>query len=263
MRIISEAIENQSIEIIQSGVRLEDGAYICALCGERFEPGEVYPFGTRFFSAEKAALIHVEQAHGHALDRLLDSGSKYIGLTDHQKHLMRLLAEGHSDAEIASMTNTAAATVRRQRFAFREKAKQAKMYLALYNLMLEGKKPIAGEALAPPPEAAAAPAALKLKDDHVVISDAENERILRAAFASLDPPRLRSIPVFEKRRVAVLRHVAAQLTPGANYTERQLNDLLREIFPGDFVTLRRHLLEYGYIERDAEGSRFWLNTQPA
>ncbi|MDL2294414.1 DUF2087 domain-containing protein [Ruminococcaceae bacterium OttesenSCG-928-D13] len=255
MREISESIENRSIETIQTGVQFEDGAWVCLTCGERFEPGEVYPFGTRFFDAEKAAKIHAEQAHGSALDRLLDGDSKYVSLTDNQKHLMRLLAEGHSDAEIAKMTGTASATVRRQRFAFREKAKQAKMYLAMYNLMMEGKKSdTPAETLLPVHEGA------RMVDDRYVITEEENERFLKNAFSSLDPPRLRALPVREKRKVAVLRLVARQFQPGVNYTERQVNDLLRQIFPGDFVTLRRYLIEYGYLDREVDGSRYWLNT---
>lgn len=62
---------------------------------------------------------------------------KESGMTEVQKTLLQYIYEGKNDKEIAALTNTSASTVRHQRFVFREKARQAKIFLALYELALE------------------------------------------------------------------------------------------------------------------------------
>ena len=105
----------------------EENAYRCLFCHAAFPCGEVFPDSGRFYTAEAAVKRHVKTAHGGALASLLSSDSRYLTLTDHQKTLLRLFAEGFSDAEIAEELKLSAATVRHQRFVFREKAKSAKM----------------------------------------------------------------------------------------------------------------------------------------
>ena len=55
------------------------------------------------------------------------------------------------------------------------------------------------------------------------------------------------------------------LEPGRRYTEKELNELLAtwsSRFGGnfglDYVTLRRYLVDAGYVSRDASGSSYWL-----
>ena len=49
------------------------------------------------------------------------------------------MASGISDQEIAGKLGVTEATIRRHRFTFREKAKQAKYYLAIYEQIFEKK----------------------------------------------------------------------------------------------------------------------------
>lgn len=247
-------LENCTVEEIETGVRHSPPQHQCLLCGQVFSEGEIYRFGQRFFTAATAAQQHVQQCHGPLLAQLLQGDNRYLGVTEHQKTLLALLAEGKSDAEIAAATGATAATVRRQRFTFREKAKQAKMYLAVYQLATKGGAP-AKEALLPVPMGAGA-------DDRFVITEKESRQYLQNAFASLEPPRLKHFPKKEKRKVAVLHHIASQFAPGQNYTEKQVNDILAPIYH-DYVTLRRYLVEYGYLDRERDGSRYWLRTGAA
>jgi DNA-binding HxlR family transcriptional regulator len=77
-------------------------------------------------------------------------------------------------------------------------------------------------------------------------SASEDEAVLRAFF---DGARLRSIPAARKKRVVVLRHLLAGFAPGREYHEREVNDILREAHD-DVATLRRELVDYGFMTRD-------------
>jgi DNA-binding HxlR family transcriptional regulator len=74
----------------------------------------------------------------------------------------------------------------------------------------------------------------------------EEEAVLRAFF---DGPRLRQIPAARKKRVIVLRHLLRRFDPDRSYPEREVNDLLREAH-ADVATLRRELVDYGYMRRE-------------
>lgn len=54
----------------------------------------------------------------------------------------------------------------------------------------------------------------------------------------------------------ILRQVAAQFESGRTYTEREVNEILKAIWD-DFATMRRYLVEYGYLDRAADGSSYW------
>ena len=74
--------------------------------------------------------------HGGNLSQLISSDTKYNTLTQNQKDLITLFASGMSDKEMAKKLGVTEATIRRQRFTFREKAEQAKYYLAIYEQSL-------------------------------------------------------------------------------------------------------------------------------
>lgn len=223
------------------------GRYICCLCGEEFEPGQVYPMGGRFFEAERAAQKHVE-AHGGAFEALLALDRRFTGLTDNQEKLLRLMHEGRSDADIAAQLGVSPSTVRHQRFMFREKAKQARAYLALFELSVGRATPQADQTV--PVHSRAT-----MVDDRYQVTRGEEQAMLKAAFDSFSPLRLRAFPRKEKKKIVVLRRIAQEFALGEAYTEKQVSALLREVYP-DFATLRRYLIEYGFMTRSADGSRY-------
>lgn len=227
----------------------QPGSYTCLECGAVFSGEEVYPVDGRFFTAEKAARHHAAHAHGSRLEHLLGEDARYVALTDIQKELLRLLAQGHTDAEIARKTGTSPATVRRQRFTFREKAKQAKLYLAIYQLAMQGSGQ-AKEALVP------ILGGIPEGDERFLITTAEYASYIKNAFESTQPLRLRALPAKEKRKVAVLNEITKQFDPTREYTEKEVNALLRAIHQDDYVTLRRYLVEYRFMRRERDGSRY-------
>jgi hypothetical protein len=74
----------------------------------------------------------------------------------------------------------------------------------------------------------------------------EENAVLRAFF---DGPRLRQIPASRKKRVVVLRRLLERFAPGRDYTEAEVNEMLRETHD-DVATLRRELVDYGFMARD-------------
>ncbi|HBF36134.1 MAG TPA: transcriptional regulator, partial [Firmicutes bacterium] len=112
------------------------GEYVCLVCGARFCRGRIYPVAENLYEAQKAAEIHMQQEHGSMFAFLLAMDKKYTGLTEHQKAILTAFFQGQNDKEIAlMMDNGNTSTIRNQRFAFRERAKQAKIFLAIMELL--------------------------------------------------------------------------------------------------------------------------------
>jgi hypothetical protein len=74
----------------------------------------------------------------------------------------------------------------------------------------------------------------------------ERAKVLRDFF---DGERLKSIPAQRKKRVVVLQHLVERFTPGERYPERAVNEVLRAAHD-DFATLRRELVDYGFMRRE-------------
>src|SRR5688500_8570922 len=83
------------------------------------------------------------------------------------------------------------------------------------------------------------------KDASRPASDEDNA-VLRAFF---DGSGLRQIPASRKKRVIVLRRLLDRFAPGRSYPESEVNELLREAHD-DVATLRRELVDYGFMVRD-------------
>lgn len=62
--------------------------------------------------------------------------------------------------------------------------------------------------------------------------------------------RLVRIPAQVKRQLYVLAAVAAHFQPGQTYREREVNAILTEVYPDGYVTLRRLLVDFGFLKRD-------------
>ena len=68
-----------------------------------------------------------------------------------------------------------------------------------------------------------------------------------------------SIPAKSGKRIAVLEHIASELSPGAKYPEKELNLVIAK-YHDDTAAIRRYMIEYGILERDSE-SVYWLRLK--
>lgn len=60
--------------------------------------------------------------------------------------------------------------------------------------------------------------------------------------------RLEQMPAKRSRRLVVLDHLARMFEPGHRYPEREVNDMLRTVWP-DHAALRRYLVDEGFLDR--------------
>ncbi len=81
---------------------------------------------------------------------------------------------------------------------------------------------------------------------HDVQEERERVKVIRDFFVD---GRLKQIPAQRKKRVIVLQHVMQRFDPERSYIEREVNDVLRQVHE-DVATLRRELVDYGYLTRD-------------
>lgn len=62
--------------------------------------------------------------------------------------------------------------------------------------------------------------------------------------------RILALPAKHSRRLAVLDHVAQVFEPGHRYPEREVDVVLRAFYD-DHATLRRYLVDEGFLSREA------------
>lgn len=253
-----DKILTMSIEEIKNGYSYNSqaGSYICNICSKEFEDGEIFEVGGRYFSAEKMIKIHKQKDHKDMLDILTSKDKKYTGITENQKEILKMIYSGMSDNEIAKKMGVAPATIRHQRFVFREKAKQAKLFLAIYELAIQGEEnlknlPSENEEIIDVHKGA------RMIDDRYFITKAEEEKVLTTMFSSLEPLKLKTFSTKEKKKIIILKKICEQFERGRKYSEKELNSIIKDIYE-DFATIRRYLIEYGFMERTNDCKEYWL-----
>lgn len=60
----------------------------------------------------------------------------------------------------------------------------------------------------------------------------------------------------------ILEYLLQAFTPGVNYTEKEVNTILRR-FHLDTAGLRRDLIDAGLLRRESDGSKYWRSPEPA
>jgi transcriptional regulator len=81
---------------------------------------------------------HVEQVHHGMIDFLLSMDKKYTGLSDIQISILKEFNQKKDDTQISKSLNITKSNVRNHRFRLKEKAKQAKVFLTIFE-MIEAK----------------------------------------------------------------------------------------------------------------------------
>jgi hypothetical protein len=249
---VSELFWEVPLDDLKQGFTYVEEAetYVCLACGERYEEGVVYSSDGTLYEARKFSRLHVEKEHSSMFEYLLGLDKKLTGLTDLQKRLLELFHKGLSDNEIVTeLDGGSTSTIRNHRFTLRERMKQAKVFLAIMEL--------ANERINRQNRLITVHRTPTMLDRRLVITEQENEEILKGCFKEGPDGPLSEFPKKEKRKIVVLRHLARQFEENRQYTEKEVNTLLKARFP-DYVTLRRYLIEYGFMDRLPDGSRYWV-----
>lgn len=243
---------NSSFADLKRGYMESERCFTCLLCQKDIEKGIIYPHMDVLYEAEKFMQLHIEEAHQSVFTYLIGLDKKLTGLTDHQNRLLQHFYQGSSDKDIqADMGIGSASTIRNHRFVLKEKERQARLFLVLMELLKE--KDDHPHTFIPVHKHAT------MIDDRYNITEAESEKVLQKFFPDGLTGRLKSFPPKEKQRLIILRAIAAKVDVGTMYDEKSINGLLAEIYD-DYAILRRYLVEYGFIDRKADGSAYWLKN---
>lgn len=239
---------NATLDELSSGCIETENAWICLICQESFEKGRIYEKDNKFYESKRALHYHIEEKHGSALEYYMNMNTSYSGITEVQKDVIALIAKGLSDKEIARTLGVADSTIRNHRFKLREKEKQAKVFLTIMNLLNQSEA--VSDSLAIHKSATAI-------DERYNINEKETESVLKTYFD--DTGALKKFPAKEKRKIIVLREIMKSFTAGKKYSEPEINKMLGRIYE-DYPTLRRYLIEYGFLDRTKDCSTYWVKA---
>ncbi|MCA1057500.1 DUF2087 domain-containing protein [Rossellomorea aquimaris] len=244
---LSNQFWSASLEEMKRGFLEEKDSFVCLMCGESIEKGMVYPYEDKFYLAEKYIRVHIEQTHSSVFDFLIAMDKKLTGLTDHQKRLLSLFYQGKNDKEVQEELDIgSASTIRHHRFALKEKERQAKTFLTMMELLKE--KDENAPTFVPVHQTAT------MVDERYNITQEEQDKILKKYFSE---GILTKFPPKEKQRLVILREISKQLKENDHYDEKELNQLLKSMYD-DYVLIRRYLIEYGFLDRKPDGSKYWV-----
>lgn len=227
----------------------EKKAYCCLACDRMFMDGEIYQFDNRFYDSKHAVETHQTKDHIPWFDELMNMNDKSLNLTENQKNLIKMIHMGLSDKEIAEKAGLASSTVRHQNFMFREKARQARNYLAVYSLAFDKRSDKSSE-IVPIHENAT------MVDNRYSVTVEEEDEILKKSFLSLSPLKLKQFPPKEKRKIVILRKIVSLFEWNVKYDEKQVNQIIKEVYE-DYVTLRRYMIMYGFMDRTTDCRTYW------
>lgn len=178
--------------------------FVCLICGE--------------YIGENDDNISTHTAnHGTPIERLLLLNKKYTGLTEIQKELLEMISNKYGNSEIAMKLGYTESTVRNMRFALRERARQARAFLAVMELVEEEEPKVTN-------------------------------------------PKIRFFPIKEEKRKALLPRFAGLFEPDREYTEAELKKIIKTIYEDD-ATIRRYLVDYGYLGRTDDGSKYYKKCE--
>ncbi|MCP1223341.1 DUF2087 domain-containing protein [Sebaldella sp. S0638] len=247
-----EIFWNSDIKDIKKGYVENEECFECLLCGMKTEKGIIYKEDNTLRDAEKEMKFHISKVHVSVFDYLINLNKKLTGISEQQKKLLKLFYQGKNDKEVQKETETGSmSTIRNHRFTLKEKERQAKVFLSVMELLRE-RDQNAAKFIEPHKTA-------RFVDDRYNITVDENQKMLEKFFEFQDGKavKLKRFPGREKQRVVVIRELSKSIESGKKYSEKEINSVIKKFFD-DYVTLRRYLIEYGFLDRKKDGSEYWL-----
>jgi hypothetical protein len=97
-------------------------------------------------------------------------------------------------------------------------------------------------------------------DERYLVTAEETQKIIQTFFASTEPLVLKGFPPKEKKKLVILRLISEQFEQDRRYSEKEVNAILRSIYE-DYATIRRDLIEYGFMDRTRDCRAYWLTQQ--
>jgi hypothetical protein len=89
---------------------------------------------------------------------------------------------------------------------------------------------------------------------------AEDQQVLRTYTSGGQIASLPALPAKKQELTVLFRWLATLFQPDRLYNEREINSILKSVYAEDFVSLRRDLVDLGYLRRERGGGKYWLGT---
>lgn len=250
MKGMEEMIWNFELDEIISGYHETEREYQCVMCQQTYEKGRIYEEDQLLYDAQGAVKLHIRKIHSNTAAYLLKQESALTGLSDIQTQLLQCLLDGKSDKQIGAELGIAQSTVRNHRFKLREKEKQAKLFLALMqSLAVETNRTIEKSDTGAMEELHTT---ATMVDDRYSISDQERKKTIETYMD--ENGALKQFPAREKKKIIILGEIIKSFQVHKEYQEKEVNRILERIYEQDYPTIRRALIEYGFMERSEDCS---------
>jgi DNA-binding HxlR family transcriptional regulator len=114
-------------------------------------------------------------------------------------------------------------------------------------------KALAAEIEQPPPTPAAVDADESWID--VLGWSAADQQVLREHTSG---GQIVFLPTRQKKLLVLLRWLASRFEPERRYSEAEVNETLKAVYAEDYVSLRRDMVDLGYLRRERGGGKYWL-----
>lgn len=248
-----ELFWDSTIEEVKKGYIEQEEELKCIICGEEFIKGRIYEVESLLYDAKKATELHIEEKHGSTLQYLLNMNPSFVGISQVQREVLLLMADGLSDKEIAQKFGVAQSTIRNHRYKLREKEKQARLFLAMMELLSSNTQKkvnkLDKETLCDAHKTATT------LDDRYNITDKEIKETIKNYMD--ESGAIKIFPSKEKKKIILLSQIVKHFSKGKKYSEKEINRILGRIYD-DYATIRRALIEYGFVERSNDCSSYWV-----
>lgn len=194
---------------------------------------------------------HITAAHTSTFHALLELGKKGSGLSDTQRALLAHFHDGLPDKEIQPLVGgVSLSTIRNHRFVLREKARQARVFLAVMELLEKSN-------LDPGSRFIEIPGSKATDDERFAITQAEFRKIIGSHFTEGPEGMMARMPKKQKSKVAVLVHIRKRFDANRRYTQLEVNDILATASE-DYTTLCRYMVDFGFLGRTRDGAEYWV-----
>jgi hypothetical protein len=243
--------DSATLQQLIAGYTITSSNYQCLFCLETFKKGHIYPQGSDLVEAELAMKNHITATHTSTFHALLELGKKGTGLSDTQRTLLGYFFDGYSDKEIQPLVgDVSLSTIRNHRFVVREKARQAKVFLALMELLDNANQD-------PGSRLIEIPGSLSADDERFAITHFEFQKIVKGHFPDGPDGAMNRFPKKQKAKVAVLIQILKRFDGTRRYTQIEVNEILATASE-DYTTLCRYMVDYGFLGRTRDGAEYWV-----
>lgn len=248
-----EIFWDANIEEVKKGYIEMEESYKCIICEEEFSKGRIYEINSMLYDSKKAVELHMSEEHGSILEYLLQMNASFIGISPIQQEVLILIASGLTDKEVALKLGVAQSTIRNHRYKLREKEKQSRLFLAMMELISANTNKklniLDKDTLCDAHKTATT------LDDRYNITDKEREKTIENYID--ENGAIKTFPAKEKKKIIVLSEITKNFSKGRKYSEKEINRILKRVYE-DYATIRRTLIEYGFLERSNDCNNYWI-----